>query len=217
MSLQQTSRPVARVWMAMVALGAWFTIATPLALHGLKAHKQGRATPPTAAEVRARLALLPADARRTPTVARLEAVLAADPAFADAEFTWNHVVAGTLTEAERTQGLALADLTSPTPPPPTEAPEADADLVSVARAILEVYGYDEAPDAEVPQLDPWPGTDRRTRARAVVALVRGPGIDPRAARTILHATLTLLRAQLDRAENMHTMEELLPIAMGQAR
>ena len=210
-------RPLGRAWLCLLLLGAWFSVGAPLAAHTLEANKQGRASLPSPGDLSKRLALLPADALDAPAVVALKIAIAADPEYAKAEFTWNREVAAALSTEERATALTLADLDSPSPSPPAEARQANGDMVAVASTLLHRYGYLDLPDVDAPTDDAWPGPDRRTRARGIVALAEGPGLNPTAAQTILHATLRLLQSELDRAHNTETMQLLLPVAMGKTR
>ncbi len=209
-------RPLDRALTAALVIGLWLGGLTPWVLEVLDGQRAGRASPQGPGDVRKRLSLLPSDAGETPAVARLHAALARDEELMRIESDWNRAVAGLLTDPQRAQAVALADLRSPTPPPPFEAPEADGDVVAVARAIIERYGYDEREPPKTPAKDRWPGADRRTRARGLVALVRGPGLEAEVAHNLLAVTLSFLDAQLQRADNMAMIQTLLPVAMGEA-
>ena len=96
------------------------------------------------------------------------------------------------------------------------APEADGDVVFLARTLLENYGYEEVSVPTPVSQDRWPGVDRRGRARGIAALALEKSLDPDTAHVVLTATLVFLDAQLKRADNSDDLARLLPIAMGEA-
>lgn len=206
---------IERAALALVAIGAWQVIATPQLLSMLEDRKAGRAAPPSPPEVRAQLALLPKFDSPPPALVALEAALDADARLASAETTWNLLVAQALTEPERQRAEQLADLAGPRRPPPVEAPEADGDVVFLARALLDNYGYTEVDVPTPGSQDRWPGIDRRGRARGIEALAKERSLDPDTAHLILAATLTFLDAQLAKAANSTKIEHLLAIVMGE--
>lgn len=208
---------VVRLAIGLAAMTLWIRLGGPAAIGLLEQGRAGRAGPPVVRDVRARLALLPHAAGATPAVGLLHAALQRDDELQHAEGEWNRIVAAALSEEQRTLARSLADLDAPTPPPPFEAPSADGDLVLLVETLMATYGYAELPPPVAPSQDRWPGADRRTRARGVLALTRRRDLDDGTAHVILAASLTFLNAQLDRSSNLATIADLLPIAMGEAR
>lgn len=208
-------KAIERAALALLAIGAWQVIATPQLLSLLEDRKAGRAAPPSPPEVRAKLALLPASDSPPPALVALEAALDTDARLASAETSWNLLVAQALTEPERERAEQIGDMDAPRTPPPLEAPEADGDVVSLARALLDNYGYVEVDVPTPATQDRWPGIDRRGRARGIKALANERSLEPETAHVILAATLAFLDAQLAKAENSTKIEHLLPVVLGE--
>lgn len=208
-------KAIERAAIALLAVGAWQVIASPELLGMLEDRKAGRAAPPSPTEVRAKLALLPKGEAPPPALVSLEAALDADARLATYEFTWNMLVAQALTEPERARAEQIADMGGPRRPPPVEAPEADGDVVFLARALLDNYGYVEVEVPTPGTQDRWPGVDRRGRARRIEALAKERSLSPETAHVILAATLTFLDAQLAKAANSTKIEHLLAVVMGE--
>ncbi|MSP54725.1 MAG: hypothetical protein EXR69_03835 [Myxococcales bacterium] len=208
---------VGRLAVGLTCIALWIRLGGPAATGLLQQASRERAGPPAVADVRARLALLPNDARSTPTVGLLLAALHDHDATDEAEGQWSRTIAAALSAEQRALACDLADLDAPTPPPPFEAPSLDGDLVGLVEALMATYGYAEVPPSGAPSKDLWPGTDRRTRARGILALVHRRDFDDRTAHVILAVSLTFLDTQLDRASNLAQVAKLLPIAMGETR
>ena len=94
-----------RAAIAMLGLGLWVSVGTPLMRTSIEAQRAGRRSPPQPREVRARLALLPASQDTTALVPLLRA-LDRDDELADAESIWNRAVAAALTDDQRTEIFA---------------------------------------------------------------------------------------------------------------
>jgi hypothetical protein len=114
------------------------------------------------------------------------------------ETDWEYVMAALLTPAERAEGLARAAAMPPVPANGLLLTEPEVPVL--LQAIHHRYGHRTAPVPPVPIADPWATIDRRTRVRAAIALVEGPGLDPDRAAILLAATLDLLAAQQERSE-----------------
>lgn len=167
---------------ALVAALAWYAWGAPgatAALDTLRPPPRGQLT---LADVAA--ADLPRAAR--PLVAEAERLAAREEA-------WGHVVAALLTPDERSRGLTLAGAA----PPVLAAPGAtlEPEMPVLVDAILARYGPATLPAPPPPAYEGWPMVDRRTRARVLLALVNGPGLDEERAAIVLGATLDLLEAQ----------------------
>lgn len=171
-----------------------------------------RSAPLQVESVRQKLALLPKEAQNSPVVQQLQEALLLDGQLREGEQRWSRGIAALLTDAQREEGLAQADFSAPSPPPPLEATGVDGDVSHLATLLLERYGYPTGEMPEVPARDPWVGVDRRSRTRMLVALA--DRLEPEQARQILLLTLQLLEEQLQRSENLKTVEKLLPVAMG---
>lgn len=176
--------------------------------------RMARSAPVQVESVRQKLALLPKDAQNSPAVQQLQEALRVDGQLREGEQRWSRGIATLLSDAQREEGLAKADLLAPSPPPPLEATGVDGDVSHLATLLLERYGYPTGDMPEVPARDPWVGVDRRSRTRMLVALAEQNALQPEQARQISLLTLQLLEEQLQRSENLKTVERLLPVAMG---
>lgn len=123
------------------------------------------------------------------------------------EEAWGFLVADLLTPAERAEGLTLAAGA----PPAHAAPGlvVEPEMMFLVEALLARYGPATAPVRRRPARDEWPMVDRRIRARALTALVQGPGLDEERAAVLLGATLELLSAQARRIEVEAELAELV--------
>jgi hypothetical protein len=204
-----------RAAIAMLCLGLWVSVGTPLMRTSIEAQRAGRRSPPQPREVRARLALLPAS-EDTTALAPLLRALDRDDELAEAESIWNRTVSAALTDTQRKTALQIADLRTGRRPPPMQAPELDGDVVALAAALLENYGYAEAVVPSAPGFDRWPGADRKTRSRGIEALAKEKALDPEVAHRLLAATLQFLDAQRERAANLDAIQTHMAIAMGEA-
>lgn len=131
-----------------------------------------------------------------PTAGRLLAAEART--IARKEEAWGFLVAHLLTPAERAEGLTLAAAL----PPAVGAPGLviEPEMMVLVDALLARHGPRTLPAPAAPTREEWPMVDRRTRARALTALVRGPGLDADRAAVVLGATLELLGVQARRTE-----------------
>lgn len=135
-------------------------------------------------------------ARADDTPAAQTALLRFEAADA-AETRWIRLVDSLLSPAERQDGLARAARM-----PPLQAAggvRTEPELPALIEALAQRYGPATV-DEPVRATTVWLGVDRRTRAKAVLALVRGPGLDPERAARLLGATQAMLQAEADRQE-----------------
>lgn len=176
-----------RALVAAGAVGGWYAWgAAPVSAWLVSARPAME--PLSAAELRA------AHLDDAVVIARVERLEAAAPI----EERWNRVVDGCLSPAQREDALARsAEL-----PPLELTGSVEPELSAVVEAVTARYGP-EVSREEPPSARPWTSADRRTRARAVLALARGPGLDPTCVPNVLGATEDLLQAHTDRfnAEN----------------
>ncbi len=208
-------RPLTRVVIGAGLLAWWVQGLTPWTVHAISEHRADRAVPPSPADVAESLDLLPSSVKDSPAVMAVRATLQRDRAFVSAEGNWNRLVGAELNDKERQLALQLADMRAPTVPPPSECREADGDVVALAQALLDGYGYVDLPVADAPSKDVWAGADRRTRARGLTALVRQHELDPDSAHAILVATLYFLDQTVERSDNLKLMGDRLKVAMGE--
>ena len=205
-------------WRGLLALGGvglLFGIFGPWVSGQINELRVAHSAPLQTAMVRQKLSLLPADAQKSPAVLQLQTALVRDGQLGEYEQKWSRAIGAILSEEQREKGLLWADLNSPSPPPPQEAPGVDGDVSALATVLLETYGYQTVQMPEIPAQDPWVGVDRRRRTRVLVALVAHQALKPEAAHQILSVTLDLLQHQMERSENLDTIKMLLPIAMGE--
>lgn len=174
-----------------------------------------RSAPLQTSEVRRKLALLPADARQAPAALQLQQALTMDAAWLAEEEAWSRGVGALLTEEQRQSGQARVDLQAPTVPPPRECPGVDGDISRLAQVLLQNYGYEGVPVPVPPTRDPWIGTDRRSRTRALIVLAEQAELQPEQAQQLLSSTLNLLHLEIQRAENLSWIKKLLPVVMGE--
>ncbi len=182
-------RPGVRGGIAGVAGIAWFALGADRAIAWLDTVREaprGQLSAQALAEG-GRLAKLTPEAR---------ALVAEAQALSRREDDWGYVVAALLSPAERADGLARAGAAPPilARPGTTLEPE----MPVLVDAVLARYGPHTLPAPEVPRREQWPMVDRRARARALLALVRGPGLDDERAAIVLGITLDLLAAQARR-------------------
>jgi hypothetical protein len=200
---------------AMGGVGLMFGVFGPWISDQINELRVAHSAPLQTAMVRQKLSLLPADAQKSPAVLQLQTALVRDGQLGEYEQRWSRAVGVLLSEEDRQKGLLWADLNSPSPPPPQEAPGVDGDVSSLATILLETYGYQVVQPPEIPAQDPWVGVDRRRRTRVLVALVQHQALTPEKAHQILSVTLDLLQHQIERSENLETIKMLLPVAMGE--
>lgn len=174
-----------------------------------------RSAPLQTSEVRRKLALLPADAKQAPAALQLQQALTMDAAWLAEEEAWSRGVGALLTEEQRQSGQARVDLQAPTVPPPRECPGVDGDISRLAQVLLQKYGYEGVPVPVPPTRDPWIGTDRRSRTRALIVLAEQAELQPEQAQQLLSSTLNLLHLEIQRAENLSWIKKLLPVVMGE--
>lgn len=174
-----------------------------------------RSAPLQTSEVRRKLALLPADAKQAPAALQLQQALTMDAAWLAEEEAWSRGVGALLTEEQRQSGQARVDLQAPTVPPPRECPGVDGDISRLAQVLLQNYGYEGVPVPVPPTRDPWIGTDRRSRTRALIVLAEQAELQPEQAQQLLSSTLNLLHLEIQRAENLSWIKKLLPVVMGE--
>ncbi len=124
------------------------------------------------------------------------------------EAAWGRNVAGLLTAAEREEGVARAASLPPIPATGL-ASLLEPEVRVLVVAIQAGYGPATAPLARAPLLDPWNRVDRRSRARALLALVQAGLLDPERAAMVLGTTFDLLEAQRERGEIEAELREIL--------
>lgn len=174
-----------------------------------------RSAPLQTGDVRRKLALLPSEAREAPTAQQLQQALTMDAAWLAEEEAWSRGVGALLTDAQRQAGQARVDMQAPTVPPPRECPGVDGDISRLAQVLLQNYGYEGVPVPVPPTRDPWIGTDRRSRTRALIVLAERLELEPDQAQQLLSSTLNLLQIEIKRAENLDWIKKLLPVVMGE--
>ncbi len=198
------------------ALGAlWAVYISPAVATRIEGARTTRAQPLRTDVVRRKIGMLPEPMRRQTVVRDLSLALDLDAALAKKEQVWNGIVAAQLTDPERARATAGARLDKPSPPPPAESPSSDGDILALARALLERYGWVPTTLPLPPELDPWQGADRRTRARGILSLVNGDGIAPDRAQVILAATLDFLDNGARRSANHEKIRALVRVSMGE--
>lgn len=193
--------PAARGAIALLVGVVWFGWAAEratAALEGFRPAPRGQASAQDLARSGALLTLPPAG----------RALAAEAKALAEREDRWGYVVAALLSPAERAEGLTRAA----DAPQPKAAPgmTIEPEMPFLVEAILARYGPRTLPAPDVPRREQWPMVDRRSRARALTALVRGPGLDDDRAAIVLGVTLDLLDAQSRRTEIEAELADLLP-------
>ena len=208
-------RPPQRALLGICLLIGWAVFVVPWLGARIREGRATRAAPPAPMEVEARLALLPAAELAAAPVQQLQPILARAQVLAEAEGEWSRIMASALTQAERQRAVEIADLESPTVPPPFEAPEVDADVIALARVLLDRYGFVDGPAPVAPGQDLWPGADRRARTRGIHALAVRKELSEDAAHVILIATLAFLDQQVERAHTLEQMGKLFSVAMGE--
>lgn len=195
---------------ALVALGVgltWFGAVGPALGNRVRQLRAEAARSLSVAEIRAAL-------RTTGT--RPDAPLAAlldEAAAAEArEGEWNVLVAEVLDPDQRKQALALEpDLAAV--PPNGDMRFVEPELPALAEALLRAHGLGEPELPAMPLRDPWPGVDRRRRARGLLALVQAApsesGLRPEQAQILLRITLDAMEVQVERARIERALGEAL--------
>lgn len=190
--------------LAALALGLiWFTAVAPRASDGVR---QVRAEAARALEVEeVRRALRSTGTRPDPTLA---ALLDEAQALSDQGSPWNLQVAAVLTAAQREQALVL----EPGQPavPPGDVRYVEPELPALAHALLQRHGLGVAERPTVPVADPWPGVDRRRRARGLLALVTADALTPAQAHALLQVTLDAMAQQAEQARVARSLGAALP-------
>ena len=198
---------------ALVALAlglAWFLAVGPALGDRVRQLRAEAARSLSVAEIRVAL-------RTTGT--RPDAELAAlldDAAAAEArEGEWNVLVAEVLDPDQRQKALALEPGLPPVPPN-GDMRFVEPELPALAEVLLRAHGLGEPELPAMPLRDPWPGVDRRRRARGLLALAQAPpeeGLRPEQAQILLRITLDAMEVQVERARIERALGEALPVAV----
>ena len=125
------------------------------------------------------------------------------------EADWNLRVAVILDDEQR----ARAEVLEPSVPPVAifhGAHYLEPELPALAEALMRTYGRGEVELPLLPPHDPWPGVDRRRRARGLLALVAGELLTVDQAHAVLQVTLDAMRVQVDRARTERELGQALP-------
>jgi hypothetical protein len=189
--------------MAGVLGVAWFAFGAPWASNGVRQVRAEAARTLEAAEVRR--ALQSTGTRPEPALATL---LTQAQQMADQDTTWNLLVAAILTENQRRLAVALEPSLAPLPPGDIRFGEPE--LPALAKMLLAQYGVGEAELPDLPERDPWPGVDRRRRARSLLALTSSAELSEAQAQALLHVTLDALAVQVERARLARALSQALP-------
>ena len=125
------------------------------------------------------------------------------------EEAWNTRVAAILTPAQRDRARSLG-LAVPTTAPTGDERVVEPEVQALARELLDEVGVGEVILPATPIRDPWPGVDRRSRARALQGLLRAGELPDEQARAVLQVTLDALDAQVERTVAERALREALP-------
>ena len=184
---------------ALVGLGlglTWFVGVGPALGNRVRQLRAEAARSLSVAEIRAAL-------RTTGT--RPDAPLAAlldEAAAAEArEGEWNVLVAEVLDPGQRQQALALEPDLAPVPPN-GDMRFVEPELPALAEALIRAHGLGDPELPAMPLRDPWPGVDRRRRARGLLALTQlapEEGLRPEQTQILLRITLDAMAVQVERA------------------
>lgn len=180
--------------LAALILGlGWFTWAGPGLGQQVRQLRAEEARALSALEVKQAL-------RKTgvrPDEALREALAEADAAAAT-EQRWNLLVAEILSEAQRQRALALEPGVQQVKPE-GEVRFVEPELPALAEALMAAHGVGEAEVPALPLADPWPGVDRRRRARGLLGLVAAGELEEAQAHALLAVTLEAMGEQTERA------------------
>lgn len=196
-----------RILSAAVALVlglAWFTWAGPGLGQQVRQLRAEEARALSAREVKQAL-------RQTgvrPGEALREALAAADAAEAR-EQRWNLLVAEVLSAEQRQRALSLEPGVAQVRPQ-GDVRFVEPELPALAEALMAAHGVGEAVVPPLPGADPWPGVDRRRRARGLLGLVAAGELEEAQAHALLEITLAAMGEQSQRARIEEAMGAALP-------
>ena len=192
--------PALRGLVAVAVTLAWFGSGGPALARWLESTRVTTTRQASVSELRIRAGATPS--------ASVQTLLDAATRASAKEAAWGRNVAGLLTAAEREEGLTRA--ASLPPIPATGLPTLlEPEVLALVIAIQARYGPATAPLAHAPLLDAWNRVDRRSRARALLALVQAGSLEPERAAMALGTTLDLLEAQHQRSQIETELREIL--------
>ena len=187
----------------MLGLG-WFALAGPAASDAVRQTRAEEARALSTREVKA--ALRSTGVRPGP---ELRALLEqADEADAR-EQRWNLLVGELLSPEQRQRALALEPGVPPVRPM-GDVRFVEPELPALAELLMQQHGVGEVVLPAVPTVDPWPGVDRRRRARGLLGLAGAGELDEAQAHALLAVTLEAMGEQAARAKDERALAELLP-------
>lgn len=125
------------------------------------------------------------------------------------EADWNLRVAAVLTPAQRERAMVLGPSVPPVPPH-HGMHFVEPELPALANALLRSHGMGPAEIPPLPASDPWPGADRRLRARGLLALNAEGQLDADQAHALLQITLDAMVVQARRARIERELGQALP-------
>ncbi len=125
------------------------------------------------------------------------------------EQRWNLLVAEVLTTEQRQRALGL-EPTVPQVHPKGDVRFVEPELPALAELLMARHGMGTAEVPEVPTLDPWPGVDRRRRARGLLGLAAAGELEEAQAHALLAITLEAMSEQSERARIEKSLGEQLP-------
>ena len=128
------------------------------------------------------------------------------------EADWNLRVAAVLDEEQRQKAMALEPGVPPVPPHKS-VHFVEPELPALAEALMRKHGMGQAEIPLLPPADPWPGADRRRRARGLLALLAADELSDEQAHAILQITLDAMLVQSQRARIERSLGAALPSAV----
>ncbi len=182
---------VATAW--TLAATAWFAFGAPRAAEALRRARIDQTRVPTLQEQRGY-----AQGQPHRVTARARALFAEAEALAAREEAWSRTAAALLPPDTRSDALRRS---ADVPPAATDGLRAvEPELHALAATLIATHGATTAEVPKPPAMDPWGGTSRRERARALRGAVERGDVSREDAPALLAATLDALDAQQRRVE-----------------
>ncbi len=189
----------------------WYAGAAPAVQEALHEASSGHHPATSPQELRARIGRMPPQLRLSP-LAQAEIDLLLDQmerAWA-LESQWGARAAGLLDGAQRARA---EELTPMEPPLRQTGSTVDPVLLGLTQAILDRYGYAEAPLPDRPEADPWGERPQQERIRRMYALLSAGALTEQQS----HALLQLCLLQIQTQERRGGAEERFYAIIGEAR
>ena len=210
-----TPEAARRLWIRaglglLLSIG-WYAGAAPAVQEALHEASAGQHPATSPQELRARIGRMPPSLRLSPSAqAEIDLLLDQMERAWALESQWGARAAGLLDGAQRARA---AEMSPADPPLRQTGSTVDPVLLGLTQAILDRYGYAEAPLPARPDADPWGDRPQQERIRRMYALLSSGELTEEQA----HALLQLCLLQIQTQERRGDAEDRLYAIIGEAR